>query len=126
MERPMIQADSSTIVQGAVPATGNLRGISRAAFYNDNRPMGFERAKAQPFCGSEPIGPEYPLLGDYLALEASPYDDPDAEQASWPEVIDQTRLGRWCGQYDFEDAEEDDDDRCITDGPHDEIEEEGI
>lgn len=122
----MSQADMTP--SGSVPPapTGKFANLPGRVWFNDNVPMGFERPRPQRFRAGAPIGAERPFLGDYPELEESPYNDMECEHTSWPEMIDQTRLASACGYYAFEDAEEDDDDTCVTDGPHDEIDEEGI
>ncbi|MDX3885579.1 MAG: hypothetical protein QHC65_14250 [Sphingomonas sp.] len=92
--------------------------------------MGFERWRPLKMrrVQRDPIRPHYLFLDDYLELRGSHWDDEsEAEQTSWPDLIDQTRLGAFCRGGDFEDAEEDDaPGGNITDEPHDAREEDGI
>lgn len=91
--------------------------------------MGFEHPRPRKMRAAQPhaIPPHHPWLSDYLELRGDWRIDVDSEQATWPEMVDQTRLSRFCGAHDFDDAEEDD--PCggnVTDDPHDAREEDGI
>jgi len=97
--------------------------------FNYYLPMGFERPYPRKFRADRgPIEPHRQYLHEYAELEASYLeDDVEAEQCCWPEMIDQTRIGYFCGRYDFDDAEEDDwPGGDICDEPHDAREEDGI
>lgn len=53
--------------------------------------------------------------------------DCEREWCTWPELMDQTQIGRWCGSpLAHDDVEDDDPDTGIEDEPHDAREEDGL
>ena len=96
--------------------------------YHSHPVMGFERPASRTFRAGGAPGAHFPRLSDYPEFQHSrPDEDVEAEQCTWPEMIDQTRIGQFCGRWDFDDAEDDDPaGGDICDEPHDSREEDGI